>query len=443
MGATAGLSSSVGASVPDKHCWTSQQWHPGGHLFQFQNTFQERIMKNGLLYKIESADGNRRLTWIAIILVGAVFFLVGHDFRVSTFEDYAPWSASDGSLQSGGNMAKGLALSLIGVFGLYLLLRREGKPLRLIGWLPAAMAFYLAWAAMSVLWSEAPCLSCRKIAVLMFCVFGALGFARQFRPRDIVLMAMVIPAVYLALGIIAELSLGTFRPFSSGYRFSGTAHPNTQGAMLATLCMASFCYARFVPRDDMRPRNYIWALFSLGLVFLLLTKSRTSCAAAAVSLAALWLIGLSLRTRLLLLLSAGFIGCAAFLGGMMLGFDVDDAVARAVLLGRENESAKLTGRIPIWNELLGYVADRPLQGFGYEAFWTEEHIESVSEEMQWPLREAHNAYLDSTLSVGLIGTAALALIVAIGLFLSARNYRAAADPALRRFDFLFTAVLGF
>lgn len=389
----------------------------------------KKIMNRDALYKTESANGNPRLLSLAIVLLGAVFFYVGHDFRISSVEDFAPWSASNGSLQSGGNVAKGIALSLIGLFGIYLLLRRDGKSLRLIGWLPAIMAFYLTWTAASVLWSIDPGLSCRKLAVLIFCVFGALGFARQFRSRDIVLMAMIVPAVFLGLGILAELALGTFRPFSAGYRFSGTVHPNTQGALLATLCMASFCYARLVPRDDLRPRKIIWALFSLGLVFLLLTKSRTSCAAVAVSLATLWLIGLSLRTRLMLILSAGFICCATFLGGIMLGFDVDDAVARAVMLGREDESAKLTGRIPIWNELLGYVADRPLQGFGYEAFWTDEHIEAVSDEVQWHVREAHNAYLDSTLSVGLIGTATLLLIIAMAMFLSAKRYRAIGDAS--------------
>jgi len=31
-GATAGLSSSAEHESPEKHCWTSQQWHPMGSL---------------------------------------------------------------------------------------------------------------------------------------------------------------------------------------------------------------------------------------------------------------------------------------------------------------------------------------------------------------------------------------------------------------------------
>ncbi len=373
-----------------------------------------------------------RLLWLAIVLLGAVFFFVGHDVQVSRFESFAPWSDSDGSMESGGNAAKGLALSLIGIFGLYLILRRDGRPLRWTGWLPAAIVFYVAWSAASILWSSDPGLSCRKLAVLMFCVFGALGFARQFRLRDIVLIAVVVPAAFLAVGIAAELALGTFRPWLAGYRFSGTVHPNTQGAHLTVLCLASFCLACFSRRGETRLQPLFWTLFAIGLVFLLLTKSRTSCAALTVSLAALCLISVSGRTRLLAISAAGFLVFFAALFVSLFGLENDETVSQAVMLGRQEESAKLTGRIPIWKELLGYVGARPLQGYGYEAFWTEKHIEEVSGEMQWPLREAHNAYLDSALSVGLIGTAALMLIVSLGLYRAASVFRstAAAGAAL-------------
>ncbi|MBU4400696.1 MAG: hypothetical protein KKE86_15365, partial [Planctomycetes bacterium] len=76
-----------------------------------------------------------------------------------------------------------------------------------------------------------------------------------------------------------------------------------------------------------------------------------------------------------------------------------------------------------------------------ESFWTEKHIEEVSDETQWPLREAHNAYLDSALSVGVIGTAALMLIVSLGIYLAASTFRAtAAAGAALTFCLLIFAV---
>ena len=90
-------------------------------------------------------------------------------------------------------------------------------------------------------------------------------------------------------------------------------------------------------------------------------------------------------------LTAGFVICAAVLAGTLLGVDADDKLADVVMLGRQEESETLTGRIPIWTELMSYVRARPLQGYGYESFWTAKHIEAISDEMEWPLREAHNS----------------------------------------------------
>ena len=58
------------------------------------------------------------MLWLAIVVVGGVFFFVAHDFQVSRYERFAPWSDADGALEAGHNVAKGLALALIGLLGL-------------------------------------------------------------------------------------------------------------------------------------------------------------------------------------------------------------------------------------------------------------------------------------------------------------------------------------
>jgi exopolysaccharide production protein ExoQ len=372
-------------------------------------------------HNADASSTNCRLFWLMVVFVGAVFFFVAHNFQVSQYEDFAPWSDSDGTMEAGSNVVKGLALSLIGLLGLYLLWRRDGQSFDLAGWLPLLIVGYLALSMASVLWSINPGMSCRRLAVLMFCVLGAAGFARQFRPRDVAIMALAISGAYLLVGICAEVALGTFRPWSSGYRFAGTVHPNTQGAHLAVFCFAAFCLARSAtPR-----RAWLWTLLAVGLIFLLLTKSRTSCAALAVAMTVLWMVGTSSRARVLAIARAGLVICAAALAGTLFG--IDDKIAEAAMLGRHEESEALTGRVPIWTELLGYVRERPLVGYGYESFWTAKRIEAVSDEMQWPLREAHNAYVDAVLSVGLIGAAVFVAAMLLSLFRAAAAYRATGD----------------
>jgi exopolysaccharide production protein ExoQ len=367
---------------------------------------------------------NRRLLWLAMGVVGAVFFVVAHDFQVSRYEAFIPWADAGAAREAGQNVLKGLALSSIGLLGAYLIVRRQGRALNATDSLSALMIFYLTWSTASVLWSNDPALSCRWLAVTMFCVLGAVGFARQFRPRDVALMAMVISGAYLLVGVGTEVTLGTLCPWSPGYRFAGTVHPNTQGMHLAVLCLASFCLAKSATCRQ----AWLWALFVVGLAFLLLTKSRASCAALAVALAALGCVNLSGRTRLMIAMSAAFLISAAALADALADVNIGDKIVRAAMLGRQEESEGLTGRIPIWTALQDYIAARPLQGYGYESFWTAQHIEAVSDEAQWSMREAHNTYIDAMLSVGLIGAATFLAVVLLSLRRASAAYRQTGDP---------------
>jgi exopolysaccharide production protein ExoQ len=125
------------------------------------------------------------------------------------------------------------------------------------------------------------------------------------------------------------------------------------------------------------------------------------------------------------------------LGGLLIGalgdVDLDDAVARVVMLGRHEESEALTGRLPIWNTLLGYIEARPLQGYGYESFWTTRNIETATDILGWPLREAHNAAIDGLLSVGAVGLGLFLAAVLLALFRAAAAHRKAPDLG---FDFV-------
>jgi exopolysaccharide production protein ExoQ len=388
---------------------------------------------NNLNLDAKPSAVNRRLLWLAIVVIGGVFFFIEHNFQVSRHEQFAPWSEAGGNLEAGHNVVKGLAFGLIGLLGAYLLFRRDGAPLNLTGWLPALMIGCLAWSIMSVLWSINPGMSCRRLTVLMICVLGAIGLARQFRPRDLALMATVINGSYLAVGVAAEVAIGTFRPWLADYRFGGTVHPNMQGINLAILCLASFCLSRSATRR----RVGFWMVFVVGLAFLLLTRSRTSCIGLMLALAVLWGLNVSRRTQVLAALGAGFVICATTLIGTLFQLDWGDKPAEVVMLGRQEEIGALSGRIPLWTELLGYVRARPLQGYGYNSFWTEKHIDAVSGEVEWMLREAHNAYIDGLLSVGLIGTAMFLVVVFLALRRMAAAYRATGDLGIAFIACLF------
>lgn len=95
-----------------------------------------------------------------------------------------------------------------------------------------------------------------------------------------------------------------------------------------------------------------------------------------------------------------------------------------MLLGQaQDDAASLTGRIPLWRDLLAFGQQRPLMGYGYAAFWSLRHIYEISSSQDWPISEAHSSYVGSFLQLGVIGVALLILAAISAASRSASIYR--------------------
>jgi exopolysaccharide production protein ExoQ len=74
------------------------------------------------------------------------------------------------------------------------------------------------------------------------------------------------------------------------------------------------------------------------------------------------------------------------------------------LLGR---NTSLTGRIPLWAELISHVwVQKPILGYGFGALWNQEAFRiSMQTKVGWlyPVYFSDNGYLDLLLNTGLIG----------------------------------------
>ena len=403
----------------------------------------------------------RRVFAAALVLIGVPFYLAGQSWETSLAEAFTESADEMEVTAAGGNAARQLAFLTLGACGLWGLLRDRRRAARpapdwwpphwpggnlgaiLSEWAGVArrshpvawvLGAYLAWCFGSLLWSHEPGQTVRKLAVLGFWTAASLGAARVLSPRRIVWLGVLIPAVYLGLGVTAEVTQGTFRPWSGDYRFAGTMHPNTQGLTLASMIagclvlwrsdsrrnrLARRGVGRAVPR-----RRWLLGLAAAGVLFTLLTKSRTS-AAGLVLLVGL-LAGLSAPPRWRLAVGT-FGGAAAALGLMLAwsaGADPLGGALDAALMGRGEQVSSLTGRVEIWEEVGRFTARRPWAGWGYDSFWTPPHVAEVSENCGWGLREAHSAYRDVLLSVGLVGLLLLVPALLWAWFAAARRYAA-------------------
>ncbi|MBX9635551.1 MAG: O-antigen ligase family protein, partial [Magnetospirillum sp.] len=90
----------------------------------------------------------------------------------------------------------------------------------------------------------------------------------------------------------------------------------------------------------------------------------------------------------------------------------------------------LTGRVPLWNVLLDFAADHFMLGYGYSSFWIEWNPDAdfVWKVIQWDAPEAHNAYLDMLLQLGVFGLALSLLVMYRVIRLSLRDYLTNPQP---------------
>ena len=107
-----------------------------------------------------------------------------------------------------------------------------------------------------------------------------------------------------------------------------------------------------------------------------------------------------------------------FIGTYLLAALVLLAVAELAfgISGRVSESlgrgSELTGRTPLWTALLG-MHTNPILGTGFESFWLGERPLQLEGIFFFIPNEAHNGYLETYLTLGLIG-----VFLLVGLFVA-------------------------
>jgi O-antigen ligase len=169
------------------------------------------------------------------------------------------------------------------------------------------------------------------------------------------------------------------------------------------------------------------ALDLVVITFFVLTRSRTSMlavlVAVAFSLAIITIrnqrqnLGRLLGTFVLIVGITGLAGLAVY--SAPRGFNL-----LSVLHSERDEGdpTTLTGRVDLWKNVLEYAYERPVLGFGFGGFWSAKHIEAISAEQQWPINQAHSAYIDQVLAVGFPGAFLSVLVIFSGIVICTKRF---------------------
>jgi exopolysaccharide production protein ExoQ len=114
----------------------------------------------------------------------------------------------------------------------------------------------------------------------------------------------------------------------------------------------------------------------------------------------------------------------AILFSVGLSFAVANRDRVVDLLGR---SSNLTGRTEIWSLVISFIPQKPILGYGYSGFWLGASPESyvVTRVLGGPIMYSHNGYLETLLTLGVVGLLFVLLFTGTGfkraLYLSQRR----------------------
>jgi exopolysaccharide production protein ExoQ len=266
----------------------------------------------------------------------------------------------------------------------------------------AVNAFVLL-ALASATWSLDPELTLRRVFSLMTTVGLAYYFASRFEPYEVIRMFSVAATVAglasavlaLALPNIGQMSAAVDGPELAGDWDGVFTHKNTLGAsMVIAVLMTGWLLTQ-----ERRHRLIRLASLVVCIAVAVMSYSRT----AQVSIVMLLPLGIMVRSvrlagllrwwvfflLLLVTLIASVFGVAFF----------DDIV---FALGKD---PTLTGRLPLWQLLSVEIAQRPLLGYGYGAFFAQgnRELDYIAKMIGWIVPGAHQGYIDLAIQVGIVG----------------------------------------
>ena len=276
----------------------------------------------------------------------------------------------------------------------------------------------LVFTLISISWSEIPTVSFKRWFRDVIVIFVAMVIASESDPPR-ALQCIFRRTIYIHIPFSIMLihfysDLGRLYDLTGELQWIGVC---TQKNGLAYLCSISLFYFvwLFIMRSRGRDKIVVWyqkyieILLIVISIYLFLgpnrsfTYSATSVVVFIVGVTTC--AGLLFLKKLNVIMSAKiftiFIAAVIIYGTTLPFIGHLTIVDPTEMLGREST---LTDRDSVWAALIPFAEQKPVLGYGFGAFWTNERRNSL----YFP---AHNGYLDTILNNGYVGLFFLAMFL--------------------------------
>lgn len=278
---------------------------------------------------------------------------------------------------------------------LVLLLRSPRLLLARITSVPWVAALAL-FAVASSLWSIDPLLTLRRSIPFALAGLFGLWFAVRFSTRRqvrILRLTMIALAVATVALVIFVPAIALDHSPGHGSDWQGVFTQKNACGRIMVLASAAILFA---PRIRLRDG----ACLLLFLFVLAMSGSRGAWMIEA-ALLLMWMAVFAARragarARLLISVAAPVLAAT----GVALALHFSTPLMR--VLGRD---PTLSGRTAIWSQAIHAIEQRPMLGYGYDAFWRGMQGPSlqVNAAVHFIVEHAHNGFLEIWLELGLVG----------------------------------------
>lgn len=343
---------------------------------------------------------------LAVAFIGMLFVMV----TSSPFADLSTEKALE--ITSGSEAVT--YLLIIGLVGCGVLLLPKGAMRALASLLHPINLLIIAWLGFSVLISPDKMTSLRRLilslavlalaALIPILITNLRSFARLFLVVAAIIIILSFAGVILAPHYAIHQSWDAIEPHLAGGWRGIYAHKNLTAAIMACFML----FGIFIARSGMMISGIV--IFVAAMAFLLATQGKSAGGLVFVALLLAFVIA---RVRSLPVKMLVALGPLLLINFLSVG-SVTSEISRSILKALPID-ATFTGRTDIWEFAIASIADKPMTGYGYQAFWNSEIVKSqisksANAENDWAVLAAtsHNSYVDLALTIGLPG---LALII--------------------------------
>lgn len=341
---------------------------------------------------------------------GAYFILQG--IFVFNFIDsilFGDWSEKT----SGDPLVQGLNLLQIGVctflfWGGY----RRTKQIGAGGKLLLALA---AFFFISLLWSVVPDVTLRRVIIYIFSVLGMIGLGNLLTAdqlMDLFRRSLFFCAIASLVALVVWPSLGFM---TDGTARGVVAHKNILGEVMAGGVLVSLHGYR---AGGARAKRCLM-MIPVFVAVCFLSRSGTSLVTTflfigADRLIALYRRGGAARATALAIAIPALVLVLLSPGDMMTN-----------VLGALGKDATLTGRTTIWAYAENFIAERPILGWGYAAFWSPLNplARTIDLDLGFLIPHAHNGLLEALIEGGVVGTSLVLLMFIRNIRIAVRCLR--------------------